>query len=123
MSGQVGHAHDEAPRLGNRGAKHGTRSMYTYHRCRCESCRAANTAYTARWQKRRRPQRKLVPVAETRRRMDELRAIGVLQVDVARMLGYRNHTLCFLRNRQVTERNAERMRVLHALLMRKHGGG
>jgi hypothetical protein len=30
--------------------KHGTRTAYVYHRCRCDLCRAANTAYYREWQ-------------------------------------------------------------------------
>lgn len=108
------------PRIGARGAKHGTRSMYTYYGCRCDSCRAANTAYTSRWNKRGRSPRPLVPAAETHRRMDELKAIGVRPLDVARMLGYANRFPPFLLNSMVTRRNAERMRVLHVYLMRQH---
>lgn len=31
---------------------HGTRNGYRYHKCRCESCRAANAAYTKRFRSR-----------------------------------------------------------------------
>lgn len=123
MSAPGGRATDDVPRIGKRGAMHGTRSMYTYYRCRCDRCRTANSAYTGRWEKRRREPRPLVPAAESRRRLEELRDIGVLQADVARMLGYKNHYLPFMRNQFITERNAERVRVVHALLMRQHRGG
>jgi hypothetical protein len=41
-------------RVGDEGVKHGTLTAYTYHRCRCAECRAANAE---QGRKRRRMER------------------------------------------------------------------
>jgi hypothetical protein len=33
--------------------KHGTRSCYVHHHCRCERCKAAKTAYQREWRTRK----------------------------------------------------------------------
>lgn len=101
------------PPVGSRGAQHGTRSFYVYYGCRCDACRAANTRYTGEHAKRGRPSRPLVSAEPTQVRMRQLRAIGIRPSDVAEMLGYKGHYPPFLANDTITERNEERVRIVH----------
>jgi hypothetical protein len=62
--------------------EHGTRLMYAYHRCRCAPCTSANTEYD-RQAKAHKPRITMADGDRVRARIAELRAAGLLMVEIA----------------------------------------
>lgn len=66
--------------------RHGTRSAYVSG-CRCEACRAANTAYMAAYYRARGTHSPLVDVAEAQWRLRRLFGMGYTYREVAQFTG------------------------------------
>jgi hypothetical protein len=115
-----------------RTARHGTRSMYTQHRCRCEPCTIANRLYARNADRRRRdieygfvpkPPPALIDATEVRQHLRWLSANGVGRRTVATVTGMSNSAIAELasgRRTMTTRRTADRILAV-GLLHRADG--
>lgn len=94
---------------------HGVRRTYQ-HGCRCASCAAANTAYSASYRQARRagrpPLGAHVAGTEVARLIAALREDGYTHAQIVAWLGYRGRVLHFRHRRSVTIRTLLRVRAL-----------
>lgn len=102
---------------------HGTRSCYVYWKCRCDECRAADSAYgrALYWghaKKYRHPGDRSLPAEGTRRRLRALIALGWPSDALAGRLGLetRQGVLLMGVSGRVSVRNARRVDALYAEL-------
>jgi hypothetical protein len=81
---------------------HGTRTAYTYHKCRCDECCAANRAYSLIYERRRRrisygiehePPDRYVDAREARKYLEKLRNIGIGTRTVCQVTGLGRSTV------------------------------
>jgi hypothetical protein len=81
---------------------HGTRTAYTYYKCRCDDCRGANRAYALIYERRRRrisygiedePADRYVDASEARHYLQKLRNIGIGTRTVCQVTGLGRSTV------------------------------
>jgi hypothetical protein len=83
---------------------HGTRARYTFNKCRCSECRAANSAYQRRWAKKHTKTAarlgyeasRFTDAAPVRKHLCMLSREGVGRHQVAKVSGVRESTLSAL---------------------------
>jgi hypothetical protein len=74
---------------------HGTRSRYVVERCRCRSCRSANTAY---WRERRRHPSPLVDATPVREHLEWLASRGIGKRAIAAATGLHTTVIVAIRS-------------------------
>lgn len=115
-----------------RTARHGTRTMYTQHHCRCEPCTIANREYARRAERRRRdieygfvppPPPRLIDATEVRDHLRWLSAKGVGRRTVAQVTGLSNSAIAELSSgRRTMTTPATADRILNVGLLHRPDG-